>query len=108
MPNSIQLCVHGTLITHDSNSEASSSQLLSNREEMFLQYYIGGDVISRFKSSTTHTGVVPAAKGLIQNGHSDTECYKVIISYRMALINILSLRYIRASVITTFALSLCS
>ena len=31
------------------NSEAFASELLENLEEMFLVYYMDGDVISRFK-----------------------------------------------------------
>ena len=44
--------------TFSSNSEVSASELLENLEEMFPQYYMGSDVMSRFKSSTMHWCVV--------------------------------------------------
>ena len=40
------------------NSEAFASELLENLEEMFPRYYMDSDVISKFKSSTTHGKVI--------------------------------------------------
>ena len=41
-----------------SNSEASASELLENLEEISPRYYMNsGDVITRFKSTTTHSCV---------------------------------------------------
>ena len=40
-----------------SNSEALASELLENLEGMFPLCYMNGDVVSLFKSSTTHGGV---------------------------------------------------
>ena len=36
-----------------SNSEAYTSELLENLEQLFLWYYINNDMFSRLKSSTT-------------------------------------------------------
>ena len=60
MTNSIQLIVDDphTAVNISfrfcGNSEAFTSELLEVLEEMFPQYYMNSDIISWFKSSTTH------------------------------------------------------
>ena len=49
------LCYRGNISSRFSgNSEADAPELPENLEEMFPRYYIDGEVISKFKSSTTN------------------------------------------------------
>ena len=71
MPNSIQLFVHNPLTSISnketslrffSDSEADTSELLENLEEMFPEYHINSGVISS-SNLILHTGVLAFAMG---------------------------------------------
>ena len=59
----INLHLHITWQKYESNSVASTSELLETLDETFLQYYMDNDCISTFNSQ-------PVAKGLIHIVHA--------------------------------------